>query len=531
MSCPQAVSATLATGPCLDGAMTRWQRFLAAAAAAAACLIVPGQALADNTQTSMLQDDNQIIYSTPTHEVAVLKQLHSLGVDIVKVSVVWWLLAPDPTASKPPKFDATNPAAYPPGAWNRYDLLVRTAHQLGMKVYFQITPLDPKWAKAKGNPPEGKTLGRAPDLTLFSQFVKAIGTRYSGHYGSPALPRVDMWGVWNEPNWPNWLNPWHRKVGGVTEQSQPPIYRGIANTAYRSLQATGHGSDTILIGESSNAGTLRPMTFLEDLYCVGAQFKILSGHGAAVVGCPTHPNRSKFVKGNPGLFKMTGWAHHPYGRPNNSNQGWITVYNLSTMEHGLNRIFHAYGHSRSKGVPLYLTEWDGALHTNPPDPFYSTTLKQQSAWTDQGEYITWRTPYVKTLCQFLLVDDKPDTSAKKGSRQYWNTPTGGLYFFTGKPKPALQAFRIPIWLPTAKPGTHVMVWGQLRPANHHKPQLGKIEFQRKGSHTWIVLRQVKTTNPEGFVFTHVAVGRPGLVRLAWQASSRLTDYSRSVTVG
>lgn len=511
--------------------MSRWRRSLIGAAVAVAGLVVPGQAWASNTQTSMLQDDNQIIYSTPQHEVAVLKELHALGVDVVKVSVVWWLLAPDPTASKPPKFDATNPAAYPPGAWGRYDLLVRTAHQLGIKVYFQITPLDPKWAKARRNPPEGKPLGRAPDLRLFSEFVKAVGTRYSGHYGSPALPRVSMWGIWNEPNWPNWLNPWHRKVHGVTEHSQPPIYRGMVNAAYRSLKASGHGHDTILIGESSNAGTIQPMTFLEDLYCVGSKFKLLKGRGAAVVGCPKKPNRAKFVKSNPGLFKMTGWAHHPYGRPGNARQGWVTIYNLATMERGLNNIFHAYGHRRPKGVSLYLTEWDGALHTNPPDPFYSTTLKQQAIWTDQGEYIAWRIGYVKTLCQFLLVDDSPNKGAKKGSKKYYNTPTGGLIFATGKPKPALQAFRIPIWLPTPKPGKHVTVWGQLRPADHHKPQRGKIEFQRQGSHKWIVLRKVKTTNPEGFIYTHVAVGRPGKVRLAWQASKHHTDYSRSVTVG
>lgn len=510
--------------------MTSWQRFLTVAAMTAALLVVPGQALADNTQTSMLQDDNQIIYSTPQHEVAVLKQLHSLGVDVVKASVVWSLIAPDASASKPPKFAATNPAAYPPGAWNRWDLLVREAHKLGMKVYFQITPPIPRWARATGNPPEGKALGRAPNDKLFSEFVKAVGTRYSGHYGSPALPRVDMWGVWNEPNWPNWLNPWHRKVHGVTEHSQPPIYRGIANAAYRSLKATGHGKDTILIGESSNAGTIQPMTFIEDLYCVGKRFKLLKGHGAAVVGCPTHPNRAKFVKANPGLFKMTGWGHHPYGRPGNARQGWVTIYNLSTMEKGLNNIFHAYGHRRPKGMPLYLTEWDGALHTNPPDKFYSTSPRQAAIWTNQGEYLAWRTPYVKTLNQFLLVDVKPAPGVKKGTKQYYNRPTGGLYFSNGKPKPTLQAFRIPIWLPTAKHGTHVAVWGQLRPANHHGAQRGKIEFQRKGSHKWTVLRKVKTTNPEGFVFTHVAIGHAGKVRLVWQATKTKADNSRAVSV-
>src|SRR5436305_660917 len=64
----------------LERPMSRWQRFVTTAAAAAVCVVLPGQALASNTETSMLQDADQIIYSTPQHEVAVLKYLHSLGV-------------------------------------------------------------------------------------------------------------------------------------------------------------------------------------------------------------------------------------------------------------------------------------------------------------------------------------------------------------------------------------------------------------------------------------------------------------------
>ena len=70
-------------------------------------------------------DDNQLIYASPDQVAHTLSQLASLGVDRVKVSVVWSLVAPDAASSTKPKFDATDPRAYPPGAWDRYDTLVR----------------------------------------------------------------------------------------------------------------------------------------------------------------------------------------------------------------------------------------------------------------------------------------------------------------------------------------------------------------------------------------------------------------------
>src|SRR5205807_10233739 len=99
-----------------------------------------------------------------------------------------------------------------------------------------------------------------------------------------------------------------------------------------------------------------------------------------------------------------------------------------------------------------------------------------------------------------------------------------LIFANTKPKPALPDFRLPIWLPTAKPSKHVAVWGQIRPGKHRKGQHAKIEFQRKGSHKWTTLRTVRTKNGEGFFYTHVSVGRPGKVRMAWKASKHKTDY-------
>src|SRR5580700_7781753 len=120
----------------------------AAVAAAAACAFacaLPGYAFASTDETSIMMDDNQLIYASPDHVAQELEQMASLGIDQVKVSMVWGLVSPDPFSTTRPNFDATNPADYPPGAWDRYDTVVRLANELGMSVYFQLTAPPPDW--------------------------------------------------------------------------------------------------------------------------------------------------------------------------------------------------------------------------------------------------------------------------------------------------------------------------------------------------------------------------------------------------
>ena len=524
--------------------MSRWPRALLghaqnasllAGALLALALAVPAQVLAASNQQSILQDDVQLLYSSTQHQLQVLKQMKSLGVGVVKVSMIWSLVAPDPNATRKPSFDASNPSSYRPNAWRRYDTLVENAHVLGLRVYFQFVPRDPTWAAAR-NVPAGQSFqhAQAPNLQYFQEWVTAVGRRYSGSSVGTQhelIPRVDEWGIWNEPNWEGSLNPWHRTVKGRRELMQPSLYRGIANTAFKALSATGHGHDTILLGETADYGNIPPLTFLEDVYCVGQHYRPLSGSSAQAVGCPGSPNRSSFVSQNPGLFGATGWSHHPYGfnvppnRPTNIRTA-VAIYNVDELERAANGIFATYHRSRRGGIAIYLTEW--GYVTNPPNPAYHTTLSDQATWLNQGEYMTWRDPYVRALAQFELVDFA--TPAHQTSRQWSRSFTSGLEFQNGAPKPALAAYRIPIWLPSARHGSHVAVWGQLRPATHTAVQKGLIQFRRRGSSGWRTLAPVSTTNSQGFINVHVAVGSAGAVRLSWTSPLHSTFYSRIVTV-
>lgn len=501
---------------------------------------LPASAPASDAQQSILQDDDQIIYASPAHEVRTLKTIAALGVDRVKVSVVWWLVAPRPNSTHRPRFNASNPGAYAAGAWARYDLLVRTAQQLGLKVYFSLSPPSPAWALPRGqSTTQGPVLGRVPDTGQFRAFVEAIGRRYSGTFKpagqSSPLPRVDYWGVWNEPNERSWLNPWWAPLpGGKRAYTQPAAYRRLVNAAWTALHVTGHGGDTFLIGETANEGILNPVPFARAMYCVGANDHPLHGAAAAAYECPTSGNRSKFVRSNPGLFHASGYAHHPYSfdvPPNHRYpvHTYITLYNIASLERDLNRIWGAYGKKPSGGVPIYVTEW--GYKTNPPNPYVHTSLSEQATWLDQGEYMTWLDPYVHALAQFLLVDDKPKAHTVKGSQLYWSTWQTGLEYHDGTPKPSYEAFRLPIWLPDQRHGSSVAVWGQLRPANHTTTQTAQIQLQSSGSSTWTTLTTVSTTDPEGFFLTHVAIPTSGQVRLAWtDPATGAVDYSRDVSV-
>ncbi len=539
--------------------MTRKGILRAVVVACALISVLPAHALASHTEQSLLMDDNQLIYASPQSVAINLQRIASLGVDRVKVSVVWYIVSPDPTSTTRPNFDASNPADYAPGAWDRYDLIVRLAQLLHMQVYFQITPPSPAWAVAHHGTRQGYAWSYLPNARLYAQFVHAIGERYSGTYVPPSstgatssqtatiaslvknpdsistpLPRVSYWGIWNEPNEAAWLNPQFKTVHGHEILTAPSEYRGLVDAAWSSLAATGHARDTVMVGETASRGWILPTPFIEALYCVGPNLRPLTGRSATEIRCPKSGNRAAFVKAHPGLFRSSGYAHHPYSfdlpptaQPQPS--GAIGISNLGGFERTLKRIFSAYGQRRAGGVPLYLTEF--GYKTNPPNPFVHTSWQQQAKWLNQAEYMTYKLPYVRALAQFLLYDDGPNKAFPPGSRGYWGTYQSGLLTMQGQVKPAYGAFRIPIWLPSTRHGSRVTVWGQLRPADHSQLQYGVLEFRRKGSHTWKSLREIRTSNSEGFLLAHVAIPSAGSLRLEWLDPHGGAAYtSRTVTI-
>ena len=487
-------------------------------------------------QSAMFQD-NQLLLFDPGHLDQTLQTLSSLGVERLRITVEWDLIAPDSNSSRAPAgFDGSNPADYPAGAWGPYDAIVQAAARYGLGLNFNVTGGAPWWAVGRGAPSDLRSVWY-PSSAAFGAFVKAVATRYGGAYtpvgGSAPLPRVGFWSVWNEPNvGSSSLSP--QTVNGV--EAGPRVYRGLLDAAYGALQATGHGGDTILIGELASTGHpdpgselgMEPLRFVRALYCVDSRFRELRGAAAAARGCPTNGSGSAhFRAGNPALFRATGWSLHPYhldAAPNvaspSADGDWVTLADLPRLEGSLDRIQRVYG--SHKRFPIYLTEY--GLETNPPQPLFQLTPAQQAVYLNQSEYMAWRDPRVQTLSQYLLADAPP------GGGSPISSFASGLEFINGKAKPSFAAYRLPIWMPSVRVerGHSLEVWGCVRPAKRYPSgAIGSVLILLNGH----AVRSVKITNPAGYFDVRVTFPRSGTVRLAWTYPQGPTVYSRTVAIG
>ncbi len=475
---------------------------------------------------------------------ATLDHLRRLGVDVVKVFVPWEEVAPDPNSRVPPAgFDATNPAAYSALAWEPWDAIVRDATARGLAVDLTVSK-PPLWAARAGAPPGIHPQWR-PSPRDFEAFMRAIGTRYSGHYKPPgsstAIPRVTYWSIWNEPNFGPNLAP--QAIDGNTVEVSPAVYRHLADAEWTALQATGHGHDTILLGETAPRGTLLadspgdfggmvPLRFIRALYCVDATLRPLRGVAATARRCPsTAAGSQRFQAANPVLFEATGFADHPYGQgyiPPNvvtpEEPDYADLPTIPRLTRMLDRIFSVYGSSRR--LPIYSTEF--GYQTDPPERNAGATVPNTAAlYLNWAEYISWRNPRIASFDQYQLVDPARANAAGGFA--------SGLEYKNGVPKATYFAYRMPIFLPlqSFSHGQSLEVWGCVRPARFARLQTGRvqqvrIEFRPASAQHFRVLR---TIDLGGRYFdTRVSFPSSGTVRTAWTYPDRITIRSRPVSV-
>ena len=522
------------------------KRLLSLIAAALVLAAVPSAACASATQESTFQDDPLLVYGTSTQVDDTLDKLASFGVDRIRVSVFWSILAPANDAKQKPSFDATDPSGYQSLVWAKYDYLIRSALARGILVNLNLTSPIPRWAA--GDPPTSRqdlqpTFG--PNVEEFGKFVDAVGKRYSGTY--QGLPRVDYWSIWNEPNQAGWLTPqWVPDPRNARRQveSAPSVYRALVAAAWRSLAATGHGTDTILVGETAPQGlqnskgvsrSIDALRFVRRLYCVDDNLQLLKGTSAEIRACPQN-DPGRFVAENPALFHATGWAHHPYDMLSPPARraippDWVTMANLGDLSRELRRIYQRYGQKMQtpRGVPLYLTEYG---YQTAPDPIH-VSFDQQAAFLNEAEYIASRNPNVRTLSQFLLVDDAPDPafSTKTQSRLAWRTFQTGLALQDGKHKPAYRAYITPLFLktPRVRRGRAVRLFGMLRAADASARPAVALQWQRRGLKRWRTRRTIHVSGPRHYFNTTVSVPASGYIRLRW-VKGRKAFASRAARV-
>ncbi len=505
-------------------------------------------------------EDFTALTSNPVNTLQILR---SLGVGIVQVPVPWAQVAVDPNSRARPAGDA-----YPSASWAVFDTIDRDAQKDGIQLDLMLTPGAPLWANAAGQPPRDPYGGVwRPSAQDYGRFVEAAGTRYSGHYTPPGasspLPRVSFWDLWDEPNWGPSLQP--QLLLDPLRIASAAIYRRLLDAAWSALQATGHGSDTTVIGNLSPRGTTTapprfplpaaayytasPLGFTRALYCVDGSYNALRGRAAAEVGCPTTATGSRrFREAHPALFEAPGFGIHPYPinlppiKADTTNSDTVEFSQIPHLVTALDKVQHAYGSKTRMGI--YITEYGYITH--PPNAGVTYLSPQRAgSFLNWSEYLAWRNPSIASTMQYILYDPPPGPSFF-GEGGF----ATGLASSSGKPKANFFAYRMPIWMPLThtSPGHGLEVWGCARPAPYayldaHQPQSVQIQLRRDSTGQFQAVRTVQLTPQRGCYFdVRIRFPSSGTVRLKWsypRGDARLVDpltpgqqtiYSRQVGI-
>ncbi len=492
-------------------------------------------------------EENVNLLSHPAHTLAILR---SLGVNVVRLSVAWNTIAPDPAARRaPPGFDPADPAAYPAASWAPYDRIVKDARADGIELDLLLTGGAPLWATGPAAPASERSSGAwKPSSSAYGQFVRAVAVRYSGHYTPPGasspLAPVRFWEIWNEPNWGPSLQP-QLALDPVRIVSAPE-YRRLLDAAWGALQSTGHGHDTIVIGSLSPRGisvppesalaaavdVSSPLGFTRTLYCVDSSFRPLRGSAAAGAGCPaTSADSRRFRHAHPVLFEASGYGIHPYpidlppteADPGSSDS--VQFSQIPNLTSTLDRVQSVYGsHGR---MSVFNTEFGYITHPPNVDTQYPSPATA-ARYLNWAEYLTWRNQRIATTMQYLLYDPSPGPSVF-GTGGF----ATGLVFPDGKLKATFYAYRMPIFLPVSRTarGQAIEVWGCLRPARYAYLDTGRaqyvlIQFRASSLGPFRTIKTIQITDARGYFDARVKLPATGSVRLQWSyppADRRLRD--------
>jgi hypothetical protein len=399
---------------------------------------VAPSAFASQTETVFFEAPGDLLGVPATFQEARLRQLQSLGVRALRVTLYWRDVAPKPNHKRRPSFNQANPAAY---HWGEYDLLIDRAVAMHWKVLLTVTGPVPNWAT-----PRGEDMYSYPSTSDFEQFMRAVGERYGA--------KVKMFSIWNEPNQPGFLRPQYVR-GKLTS---PGIYRGLFFAGYAGLKSSGHFSGmTVLAGETSAVGigtnqVPAPLAFLRGMLC-------LNGNYRPVEHCSQLP--------------AAGWAQHPYA--NSAGPFGSPPPRDDVMIGTLGRLVTALDRAATAGavrrdLPIYITEFGVQSY---PNPVVGVPLATQAEFDAIGERIAWSNPRVASFSQYLLQDDHPRDGRVVGFQS-------GLETFTGRAKPAYQAFRLPLTVTRTR--YSVSFWGLVRPATG--PTTLMLQYSSDGGRSW-----------------------------------------------
>jgi hypothetical protein len=495
------------------------RHLIPAALAALWCAAAPAVSGASPTQESLVEDEYQMLQAGPAARERALDDVVALGADGVRALVLWADIAPSPRAqARPAGFDPADPAAYPAGRWDRLDALVRGTAARGLSLLLSPSMPAPAWASRCTGSVSKRRLCN-PDGTQYGAFVRALGRRYSGSYadenqGRSVLPRVGRWSFSNEPNQPSWLRPQFARSEGITYPAAAVAYRSMVLGGIAGLRASGHGKDQMLLGETGPIGRVSgrratrpvpPAAFIRTLLCIDPHGKALSGKLAALTGCE-----------KPRRVRVTGFAHHPYSQggsqPPQTRGNPATEITIASVGR-LKRVLDAAARRRRipRFLPIHYTEY--GFQTNPPDLLFGVTPARQAEYINQSDWIAYRDKRIQTVAQYKLIDDTAVSSFQSGLR-----------FWDGMPKPAFDAYRLPLWV-TRKGASRLRVYGQVRPLAGGATARVELQNAALGAGPFRTVKRIAVSSANN-TFLVTIPRREGRWRLRWTDASGAVLLSR-----
>jgi hypothetical protein len=399
------------------------------------------------------------------------------GGGVVRITPPWALIAP---SRRPSGFDPADPAD-PAYRWTAVDALVRDLTSRGVAVLFTINGA-PTWAEGAHRPSGANPGSWRPQPGELAAFARAAAQRYSGSFVDPAdpsrtLPRIRRWQIWNETNITTYLAPqWIRRHGHLVLAS-PQHYRAMLNAAYGAIKAVQ--SDAIVstagtapYGDLERGGSrIPPVTFTRALLCLRPRGRLAAVHCA-------HPAH------------LDALAHHPYGvrgpESHALNRDDVAVPDIGKLARVLRFARRKHRVLPNARKRLWVTEigWD----SRPPDP-HGVPARRHSRWVAQALYVLWRQRV--ELVTWLRIRDQDASAGYASSNQ------SGMYFYDGRPKRSLAAFRFPFVADTRRS----VVWGRA-------PASGPVVIERLTGSRWRTVGRTSTSGDHVFQRRlHVAQGR------------------------
>jgi len=385
-----------------------------------ACLVLAAapRAHAAKGMEVAIEDDPVFVNQYYYDRERALQQAVELGVTRIRVNLGW---APSMGGQQNLRF----PPSLPRYNFTQVDGLIDAAARYGIRI--QLTLTGPAPAFATGNHRVGPY---QPNGKQFGKFASVVAAHFRG--------RIDRYSIWNEPNYRGWIDPLRQ---------EPSIYRDLYINGYNAIKKANPRAK-VLIGETVPYSIRRlaqsPIAFLRAVLCVDGSYH-------RVRGC----------KG-PKTLRADGYAHHPYEFKHPPNyrypgQDNATLGSIKNLTRALDKLKKARVLKPNRGshMPLYFTEYGYFASGKRRIP-----ANKHAAWLKQGFGMALKTPRVKEMLQYLLVQPPQrfrgaffDTSilAQNGATL---SPFSSLLSWSKQAAARRQILlpRAPIFLPPAPPG-------------------------------------------------------------------------------